>query len=613
MSKFPDDQSKRGSVKGQEDTPAVSPDFDSIRSRYRQEQERRIHARPDKQYQQASVLSQGEGSKPDSVPHRAARSESVDVLVIGAGFGGLIMASRLRDAGINDFLILDIAGDFGGTWFWNDYPGAACDIESYIYMPFLEETGYIPSLKYSYRSEIFEHCQRVGRHLDLYGQTLFRTKVTKITWDEPGLCWVVSTDRGDVIRARFVCGFTGPFSSPKLPAIPGLDSFQGRAFHTSHWDYDYTGGGPDGQLEGLREKRVGLIGTGATAVQCVSHLGDSAEHLYVFQRTPSAVDARNNRPTDPNWVQSLEPGWQQKRMENFNDVVVGLPVDEDLVDDGWTHLVGRGIGLTENDAERQQMHDYTIMAANRARIDSLVDDPVTAESLKPYYNQMCKRPCFNDNYLQTFNNPNVTLIDTVGKGIERFTSSGVIANGTEYKLDCMVFATGFEWQNDFESRSGFEIRGRGGIRLSDKWKHGLSSLFGVHMSGFPNLLLLTTSQQITTANYTHTLSEIATHNTYVIKTCLQRGIEAVEPTQNAESDWVDHVMSFADARRRFEENCLPGFYNNEGTTSTISIRNGIYAGPSPEYFRILAKWRLEGSMAGLKESRVSDVSACGSK
>ena len=206
--------------------------------------------------------------------------------IIGGGFGGLLMGGRLREAGFDDIRVIEKAGDFGGTWYWNRYPGAMCDVESYCYLPLLEELNYIPKHKYSYAPEIFEHSKAIARHYDLYKNACLQTGVSALRWDDTSGRWIIHTDRGDAIRAQFVAMANGPLNRPKLPGIPGITSFTGHTFHTSRWDYDYTGGDSDGNLTGLRDKRVAIIGTGATAVQCIPHLGEWAKHLYVFQRTP---------------------------------------------------------------------------------------------------------------------------------------------------------------------------------------------------------------------------------------------------------------------------------------------------------------------------------------
>ncbi|MDI1365799.1 MAG: NAD(P)/FAD-dependent oxidoreductase, partial [bacterium] len=254
---------------------------------------------------------------------------------------------------------------------------------------------------------------------------------------------VVATDRGDTIRARFVVLATGPLNKPKLAAIPGVETFKGHSFHTSRWDYDYTGGSSTTPLDKLGDKRVGVIGTGATAIQCVPPLAASAQHLYVFQRTPSSVDARNNSPTDPAWAASLQPGWQQARMENFTAQMAGHLADEDMVGDGWTVLAraikkmfaqdpGADFGQLLDRADMEKMVEV------RARIEDLVEDPATAEALKPWFSLFCKRPCFHDGYLGVFNQPNATLVDTAGRGVEKITEAGVVVAGQEYPLDCLV-------------------------------------------------------------------------------------------------------------------------------------------------------------------------------
>ena len=261
-------------------------------------------------------------------------------MIIGGGFAGLIAATRMREAGLDDLRIVEAGGDFGGTWYWNRYPGAQCDIESYCYLPLLEETDYIPREKYSYAPEIFAHAQRIARTFILYDAASFHTRVNALRWDAAIKRWIVSTNRDDAIKARFVVLATGPANRPKMPGIPGIDDFRGHSFHTSRWDYDYTGGDRSGGLHKLAVKRVAVIGTGATAIQCVPPLGTSAQQLYVFQRTSSSVDVRGNKPTDPEWAASLKPGWQRERQENFNDVVTGRPFEVDLVNDAWTDIFG---------------------------------------------------------------------------------------------------------------------------------------------------------------------------------------------------------------------------------------------------------------------------------
>ena len=419
------------------DLPATRAfDSDALRERYRLEREKRLRPDGNEQY----IEMTGEFARYlddpyiDETIEREPKTDRVDVVIVGGGFGGQQAAARLIQAGVHDLCLVEKAGDFGGTWYWNRYPGAQCDIESYCYLPLLEELGYVPKEKYAYAREILDHSEAIGRHFGLYDKTLFQTEVTALEWNENARRWIVRTNHDDAIQARFVCMANGPLHRPKLPGIPGIRDYRGHTFHTSRWDYRYTGGGPDGGLDRLADKRVAIIGTGATAIQCVPFLGEAAKHLYVVQRTPSSVDVRGNMPTDPAWAAGLDAGWQKRRMENFNALVSGVPQEEDLVDDGWTDLIGKTIEKFRkaraddgvNVAEVMESANFEKMEEIRARVDDLVDDDAVAEKLKPYYQMFCKRPTFNDDYLPTFNRPNVTLLDTDGQGAERITAKGVV-------------------------------------------------------------------------------------------------------------------------------------------------------------------------------------------
>src|SRR5690625_1048757 len=424
----------------QDDTDQI--DLQALRAKYAKERDRRLRPDANTQYHRTSGAF-GYYAKDPYTPRteREPLTDTVEVLVVGGGFGGLLTGARLRQVGVESIRMLDEAGDFGGTWYWNRYPGIHCDIESYSYMPLLEEVGTVPQWRYAPGEEIRRHAVAIAKTFGLYRDTVFHTRVTDLEWDEATDEWVVSTDRGDRMRARFVITSSGTLTQPKLPGIPGIESFQGHTFHTSRWDYDYTGGDQEGGLTGLADKKVAVVGTGATGVQVVPHLGQDAKHLYVFQRTPSSVDVRDNRPTDPDWAASLRPGWQRERMENFLAIVSGEQVDNDLTQDGWTstaHLQRKMItgavdtSLPPHERElREELDDARKMNRIRARVDQVVDDPATAELLKPWYRYMCKRPCFSDHYLQTFNRENVTLVDTADHGgITRMTEDAVVVGGT---------------------------------------------------------------------------------------------------------------------------------------------------------------------------------------
>ncbi|HEV2364826.1 MAG TPA: NAD(P)/FAD-dependent oxidoreductase [Caulobacteraceae bacterium] len=590
-------------------------DPDALLEKYIAERDKRL--RPDGISQYVEVKAEFSHYVEDPYVERLERApvfDEVEFAIIGGGFGGLLMGAALRKAGLSTIRVIDAAGDFGGTWYWNRYPGAMCDVESYCYLPLLEELNYIPRHKYSFAPEILEHSRAIARHFGLYDHGLLQTKVTDLAWDEAARRWIVRTDRGDAFKAQYVAMATGPLSRPKLPGIPGIDAFAGHTFHTSRWDYAYTGGDSSGGLAGLADKRVGILGTGATAIQCVPHLGEWARQLYVFQRTPSSVDVRNNGQTDPDWAAGLQPGWQRRRQDNFNILVAGGDQDEDLVHDGWTDIFRKLTGTAAKEASRKlgrrlsgaeraelmRLADYKKMNEIRSRVDEIVRDPATAAALKPWYRQFCKRPCFHDEYLQTFNRPNVTLVDTEGRGVERLTRSGVVANGREYPLDCLIFATGFEVGTSYWRRSGYDISGRGGVKLSEHWGEGLRTLHGLTAHGFPNCFFLGFTQTAITISVPQALSEQAQHVAYMVGEARRRGAEVLEPTAEAEEAYVAEVRSLARLGLRFYAECTPGYYNSEGA---VGNRNGFFsdfygAGPL-RFFELLAEWRAAGDMAGL--------------
>jgi cyclohexanone monooxygenase len=468
----------------------------------------------------------------------------------------------------------------------------------------------MPVRKYARAPEIYEHSRRIGRHFDLYDRALFQTVISRMQWREEEARWLVETDRGDSIRARFVILAGGPLSRPKLPGIPGIESFRGHSFHTSRWDYDYTGGNAEGGLTGLADKRVGIIGTGATAVQCVPHLGRSAKELYVFQRTPSAIGVRDDRSTDEAWAKSLKPGWQRERMNNFTAVISGEPFEQDLVQDGWTGLLGEillaprrqpePVTSLEAALEIIEQADYQKMEEIRARVDAVVRDPVTAAALKPWYKAFCKRPCFHDEYLDTFNRPNVHLVDTEGRGVERITDTSVVANGRSYEIDCLIYASGFEVGTDYARRMGFEIYGRDGLSLTERWRDGVRTLHGFCSRGFPNCFLIATVQAGQSANFPHIIDEQTRHIAYVIGEARRRGVTSFEPTFAAEEAWVDEVVKAALGRQNYLAECTPGYYNNEGVFDPIAARNSQYWRGPIAFLRLLDRWRKDGNLGGLE-------------
>ena len=579
--------------------------LEEIRAKYRSERDKRLRADGPSQYRDLGDVSADFNRDPNANPgfQRDPLREEPDVAIIGGGLGGMMAAVRLVQQGVTSFRIIDKAGDFGGTWYWNRYPGAACDTESYIYVPLLEETGYIPVEKYSKAPEIFGQCQRIAKQFDLYPRALFQTEVNGVRWIEDCSRWEITTDRGDRIRARFVIIAGGILHKAKLPGIPGIETFKGKSFHTSRWDYAYTGGSPTEKMDKLADKRVALIGTGATAVQVMPKLAETAQQLLVFQRTPAGVGVRANRPTDPAWAKTLKPGWQLERMENFTRIVSGQPVERDLVGDGWTEIFGRNPNAFSISRDEEQLLDLEAMEAIRARVDDIVADPATAAALKPWYNRMCKRPCFHDEYLPAFNLPNVKLVDTGGKGIQRITEDAVIVDGVSYPVDCIVYASGFDGSSPHTSRWGFEIHGRDGVSLTNAWAGGPTTLHGMLARGFPNLMVFQMLQGGIGFNFAHVLYELAVHAAGMIALYLREGIEEIEPTAEAQDAWFQTLLGHLGGQAAFLAECTPSYFNGEGRMDPSAIRSISFFGPTLDYIQILRDWRAGGALEGLEVRR----------
>jgi cyclohexanone monooxygenase len=590
-------------------------DKDALKQKYLEERDKRL--RPDGNEQYLQLKDQLAHYLEDPYTERVERDPKTDhvtVAFIGGGFAGLVTGARLKEAGVDDVRIIEKGGDFGGTWYWNRYPGAQCDTASFVYMPLLEETGHMPTEKYAHAPEILEHCQNIGKQYSLYDNALFHTEVTDLEWDDSRSAWIIRTNRGDEFTAQFLAMGTGPLHVPKLPGIPGIESFTGHSFHTSRWDYDYTGGDPQGApMENLADKRVAIIGTGATSVQCIPHLVKACQELYVCQRTPSSVDVRDNRPTDPEWFAEIAtPGWQQRWLENFTANQTGQLVEEDLVQDGWTDLARRIrskiMSLPPEDFTAQKMmeafedSDFEKMEEIRARVDAIVEDPETAQKLKAWYRQLCKRPCFHDEYLQSFNEPGCQLVDTDGKGVERITETGVVVSGVEYEVDCIIYASGFEVGTTYTRRSGYDMTGRDGVRLSEYWADGMRSKHGTHVHGFPNAFIVGFTQGANlVSNVPHNLTESGKTIALTIAHALENGYQEIEVTKEAEDAWVDLILSAPPMGIIGSPDCTPGYYNNEGQPLGP---NGAFAGGYPAgataYFAYLDEWRSTGDFEGLE-------------
>lgn len=598
-------------------------DPDALRAKYAYERDRRIRPAGRAQYVGTDGRFEKYSEDPWSDPNfrRPALSDHSTVIIAGGGFGGLLLGARLVQQGVTDVRIIEVGGDFGGTWYWNRYPGAMCDIEAHIYMPLLEELNYVPKHRYAYADELLELSQRIGKEFGLYDKACFQTSITAASWRSQDQRWIIETDRDDRLSADYFVLSCGRQSLPKLPNVPGIDTFSGHIFHSSRWDYAYTGGSGGGRLEGLFDKRVGVVGTGATALQIVPAVAPDAKELLVFQRTPSTVGWRGQCPTDENWVDMAEPGWQRKRRENFQSLVqLGSGADAvrptvDMVNDGWTNYfevlseraekVRERLGREpspEELATLSEINDFRLMNLIRARVDEHVDDKETAEALKPWYRWWCKRPGWHDDYLAAFNRENVTLVDTAGQGIERFTPSGVVVGGNEYRLDCLVMATGFESGISYDRLAGFDVEGCGAL-LSEHWRDGVRTLHGMSTDKFPNLFFTGGNPQTASAvNAVHLLDEQACYVAHAIGSAHRRPERQIEASTEAVDAWVEEIMSSPQnaSMLAFYAECTPGYYNAEGTAkSSTDLFSGGRYGPGPlAYYALLERWREDDRLDG---------------
>lgn len=595
----------------------------TMREKYRAERDTRLLAKATDQYRHVTGEDAGradidktyENDPYTPVAARDPLSKDVEVAILGGGWSGILAGWHLKNAGVTDICNIDHAGDFGGVWYWNRYPGLQCDNDAYCYLPLLEEMNFMPSRKFTDGKEIREYAQSIARRAGLYENGLFHTMIESLKWDESIARWRIATNRGDEIRARFVVMANGLLNIPKLPGIPGITSFKGKMFHTSRWDYDYTGGSQEHQvLDRLADKRVAIIGTGATSVQVVPYLGKYAKQVYVLQRTPSTVDRRENTATDPAWAASLKPGWQKERQRNFHKAAMEMlpPGETDMIRDIWTeisrHLAtefdAQGwpeIGSAEFTAKREVM-DYRVMERLRKRVEDIVEDADTAEALKPYYRYLCKRPASNDDYYPTFNRPNVTLIDVSGtQGVEGMTETGFIANGQEYEIDCIIFASGYEVTSELSRRWGIPvIEGTDGLSLYRNWEDGFKTFHGITAHGFPNMFFTGFIQSALNSSTTEQMSRHAYHLAHIVAQAQMRGADRVEPTAQAQDGWVSHVRDTAVDVWQFQNECTPSYFNGEGSDKKRFYAGEPY-GPGWDAFEaLLAHWRDAGDLAGLE-------------
>jgi cation diffusion facilitator CzcD-associated flavoprotein CzcO len=596
--------------------PAEELDIPAIKERYRHERDKRLRREGGEQYvRPADGFEETYALDPHTpLVERAPVCEELEVAILGGGWTGLLAGYHLRQSGITDFRHLEHGGDFGGVWYWNRYPGIQCDNDAYCYLPLLEETGFMPSQKFSDGKEIQGYCRLIGEKFGFYDKALFHTIVTSLRWDEGSRRWRITTNRGDVIDARFVVMAGGLMNMPKLPGIPGIHEFKGKMFHTARWDYEYTGGSYGAPvLDKLADKRVAIVGTGATAIQAVPYLARHAKHLHVLQRTPSTVDERPNPPTDPEWVKSLKPGWQAERQANFHRGAqeVFQPGEPDQVCDIWTEISrhldaelaaeGRPALTMAELAARREVIDHRVMDRLRRRIDGLVNDPATAEKLKPWFRFPCKRPLSNNDYYASFNNPNVTLHDvSATQGVERMTERGFIVDGVEHEVDCVIFASGFEVTSELERRWGIgTVEGRKGVSIYRHWGEGPQTLHGTMTHGFPNMFFTGYIQGGLNSSTTEQFNRQCEHAAYIVAETLRRGATSVEPTQEAQDEYVRHFREIEVDTTDFIAECTPSYYTNEGEARPRWLLLRGYGYGWNAFLKLLADWREAGDMAGM--------------
>jgi len=591
-------------------------DIPALREKYRKERDKRMRREHGEQYVRPveDFADAYEADPHMPVEPREAISEDLDIAILGGGWTGLLAGFHLHQAGVQSFRHIDHGGDFGGVWYWNRYPGIQCDNESYCYLPLLEETGFMPSKRFADGWEIQGYCRLIAEKYGFYDKALFHTRITSLRWDESTARWHIESNRGDAIRARHVIMAGGLMNMPKLPGIPGIHEFKGRMFHSARWDYGYTGGAWQSPvLDRMGDKRVAIIGTGATAIQAVPYLGEYAKQVYVLQRTPSVVDERPNPPTDPEWVKSLEPGWQVARQANFHHGAQEMfrPGEQDLVCDFWTEISRHLAAQLEAEgwpdlsmedlAERREVIDYQVMERMRGRIDAIVEDPKTAAMLKPWFRFPCKRPLSSNTYFPTFNRKNVTLLDvSETKGVERITEHGFVLGGAEYEVDCLIFASGFEVTSSLERRWGIGVvEGRGGRSIYDHWRNGPESFHGVMTRGFPNMYFTGYIQGGLNSSTTEQFNRQVQHIAYIVSETLGRGKAVVEPTQEGQDAYVRRFREIEIDTSGLLAECPPSYYNNEGESDPAWVLLRGWGHGWDDFQELLADWRDQGEMEGL--------------
>jgi cation diffusion facilitator CzcD-associated flavoprotein CzcO len=469
--------------------------------------------------------------------------------VVGAGFAGMYMLHRLRQKGFSA-RVLEAGKGVGGTWYWNRYPGARCDVESvqysYQFSPELEQ-DWQWSERYATQPEILRYANHVADRFDLRRDIRFETRVIKATFDKASNTWTVETDKGYRIVARFVITAMGCLSSPNTPKIPGLADFKGPTYHTGNWPHegvDFTG------------KTVGVIGTGSSAIQSIPIMARQAAHLTVFQRTANYTVPAHNAPLDPAYVARIKATYPEMRRRaktkpagidfeiNYASAIETPEAERTKAFEARWAYGGLGFMASFSDLLLNDESNKTAADFVRAKIREIVKDPKTAEILTPKNIIGCKRLCVDTGYWETFNRPNVTLVDISDEPIERITPTGLRARGQDYAFDCLVLATGFDAMTGALLK--VDIRGRGGVPLKERWNEGPKTYLGLTVAGFPNLFTITGPGSPSVL--TNMLPSIEQHVDWIAD-CLEalraKGVNVIEPTDSAQDRWVGEVGNSA--------------------------------------------------------------------
>jgi cation diffusion facilitator CzcD-associated flavoprotein CzcO len=460
-----------------------------------------------------------------------------DVVIVGAGFSGLLCASYLKEAGIEDLLVFEMTPSVGGVWSEGGvgaYPGAACDVPSYMYLPFLDRTGFIPTKKYVSQPEISSYAEILTDHIGIRDKIRFSRKVTELKHigDGNGV-WQITTvnsnssEPAEIVTAQHVVSANGPLSSPRMPEFGGMELFRGESFHTAQWDRNAK----------LSGKKVGVIGTGASAAQVIATIVDDVESMHVFQRTPTWCLRREDEPTPPEIEAEFRAGGYSEKLRYVD----------------WKGEFPPGEVLIDFDALHDEEQNEAICAQLRAIIQNDVDDPALVELLTPDYPFFCKRALFIDDYYTTFNKPNITLVHDDG-GVVSVDETGVtIARGEHFELDVIIYATGFD-----SNFIPFPIYGRNGVSLADKFganednKFQMTrphSLWGIHVDEMPNFYMMIGPQSLNpVTNVTLLCEQQSKYIADLVAGMVKAGHTQVEPFKKAVADWTELCTSSAEGK-----------------------------------------------------------------